>query len=238
VQDDWYGWLLAISRTVAWDHRVSWTQSFRDAGARQFVAIEPTLFDPDGQMYAQRRPTGRWRFVDVAEAQAAFGDRDWFRLEAPCAWVGAVEGFLNCEWWTELDDRMFDIERFLGASKGYVARLRDDRSFDAIAQNCYRLADAHAKHGFGDGDDLPDLGPGYDAYVWDEVAKALAELGLRAEKITYGTSHNRIRFDDLVPDRHIPLRDAWGVFAAHRDDPLVLWACNNRRDELKAIMED
>jgi hypothetical protein len=118
-----------------------------------------------------------------------------------------------------------------------VVRLRDDRSFHALARNEYRLSDAHAKHGFGDGDDLPELGPAYEAYVWDAIASALQKHGLRAQKITYGTSHNRIRFDDLIPGS-LSMAHAWSRFSIHRDDPLVIWAYNNRRDELKTLIED
>jgi hypothetical protein len=41
----------------------------------------------------------------------------------------------------------------------YVVRLHDGATFDALTRNSYRLGDANEKHGFGDGDDLPELGP-------------------------------------------------------------------------------
>lgn len=238
VRADECGWLLAIRRTEAWDAAPSWREAFLAAGARLFDAIEPTFFDPDGQMYAHGRPVGRYRFFGVDEAEAAFGGRGWFRLAPPCEWVGRVEGFLGWEWWTERDQRLFDIGRFLAASNGYVVRLRDDLCFDAIASHTYRLADAHAKHGFGDGGDLPELGAAYDAYVWRTIEHALAELGLVAKRITYGTGHNRIRFDELVPAGRASLREAWARFDAHRDDPLQLWAYNQRRDELERLVDD
>ena len=238
MRGEWYEWLFAIRRTGAGDARRRWHERFRDAGTRLFFAIEAGYLDRAGQMIADEIPTGAYRFVEIDEVRAAFGDRDWLRLEAPCSFVGPVEGFLSCEWWADHERRLFDAERFLAAGKGYAVRVRDGAWFDAITRNTYRLGDANEKHGFGDGDDLPELGPAYDAYVWGVIEDALAALGLRAERITYGTGHNRIRFDELAATGRLSLQEAWRVFAAHRDDPLEIWAYNNRRDELAALLDD
>lgn len=238
MSTDLYPWLLAIRRTPRWEGTSDWQQAFRDAGRRLFFEIDPTMFDADGQLYAGGRPIGRYRFVETDEIRATCAERAWLQLEAPCEWIGGVEGFLTWEWWTAPADRRFDLERFLGASKGYVVRLRDDLAFDVIACNSYQLADAHAKHGFGDGDDLPELGPAYEAYVWDTIARALAKVGLRARKINYGTSHNRIRFDTLIPARGESLAEAWARFERHRESPLRLWAYTHDRSTLDMLVED
>lgn len=237
--DGFHDWLFAIRRTEAWSARRSWRENFGEAGRQLFFAIEDGYLDPDGQMIADGVPTGQFRFVEIDEVRGAFGDREWVRLEPPCPWVGEVEGFLSCEWWSDLGRQSFDAERFLAAGKGYVVRLRDGATFDAIARNTYRLGEANEKHGFGDGDDLPELGDAYDAYVWGEISDALEALGLHAERITYGTGHNRIRFDELrATDRRLTLAQTFRVFDAHRGDPLELWAYNNRRAELAALLED
>lgn len=237
---EWYGWLLAIRRTNRWDGAMAWQDAFRAAGKRLFFAISDELLDPDGYMYmGPRSPHGRHQFVDTAEVAAVFGAAPWFDLAAPCPWVGEVAGFLSWEWWTDdTETRRFDVERLLGASKGYAVRLRDGMCWDVMAENTYQLIEASQKHGFGDGDDLPELGDGYEHYVWSQIAAALGKLGLRAERIRYGTSHNRIRFDQLIPAPGQTHAQCWETLRRHERDPLVLWAYNNDRERLAELIRD
>jgi hypothetical protein len=239
MTDGWYGWALAIRRVGTRRSGAQWHSAFRESCSQLAYPIDPMYFDPDGQMYDHGIPVGRYRFVELDEARAAFGRRAWFRLDAPCPWVDRVAGFLDVHWWCDAEARRFDAERLLGAAHGFVVRLRDDAVFDLIARNTYRLGEANEKHGFGDGDDFLDAGPAYEAYVWGTITAALREHGLRAERITYGTSHNRMRFDELAVLHGSPdPAPAWARFAAHRDRPLEIWAHARCRDELARVLED
>lgn len=148
-------------------------------------------------------------------------------------------GFLNWEWWTpDVEERIYDVDRFIGTCKGYIVRLEDDQGWDGVAKNTYPLAEANEKHGFGSGADLPDFGPAYDAYVWETITRSLASVGLVAKKTSYGTSHNRIRFDDFLLGKRESHSKCWGLFGQHREDLLQFWAYNTQHEALRVLNYD
>jgi len=234
---DWYGWLIAVRELPSWKNPRDWIESLRERGRNLFFPLNE-LLDPDGQLYDGKKPRGRYEFVEFSQAQEMFSSRPWFSSESPCPWVGQTRGFINLEWWTPPADREFDAERILGASMGFIVRLRDDRSWDLSTKNQYALRDASLKSGFSDGDDLFDLGEEYDEYVWGEIARALAKIDLAAEKITYGTSHNRLRFDVLSSPRGLSAEECRRRFEEYAEEPLEIWAYNNRHEDFRALLED
>jgi hypothetical protein len=230
----WTGFLLAIREMPNWVDKTDWVQSFIAAGEARFDKLEAEKFDPDGQLYAGREIHGRYQFVDVHAVQEAFPHSSWLTLEPPCPWVGPVRGFLNWEWWTpSIEARRYDAERFIGTSRGYIVRLRDGKVWEGVRQNEHPLAAAQQKHGFDDGVGLLDQNNAYQNYVWQTIVEKLAELGLNAKQITYGTSHNRFRFDELVSNTP----EAWRRFEAHKADVLKIWSQNNDIKSLISLIE-
>lgn len=233
---EWYGWLFAIRRTPRWNESIDWRDAFRAAGEDYLPGFDPY----DGLMYMGRRsPYGRYQFVDPDEVASAFGELPWFDLASPCPFVGAVEGFLNWDWWTDdIEVRKQDIECFGWASNGYAVRLRDGFRWDVIAQNTYTLGEADQKHGFDGGGALLNLGLSYNDYVRGVIAQALVKHGLVVEPTWRRSSNNRMRIDQFIPQGRQTHGECWEVFERHRGDPLVFWAYNNQRAGLDEIVKD
>ncbi len=167
----WYRLILGIRGEATADPEAVRERFIARAHER---GLPEEYFGPDGWLYQDTTSLGLYRFAEVDEVQAALPHAPWLQLEPPCPHVGPVRLFLTWEWWEALpsaDDREQLAEIQLGAANGYLARLDDDRCFDAIVERSFPQGEATAEHDLNDGAFLIDGGsPAYASYVQQTIA--------------------------------------------------------------------
>jgi hypothetical protein len=183
---------------------------------RATEATRPLQFGADEFLYFGAGMLGRYRLVEIAEARASHASAPWFRLDAPCRFVGSVDGFVALDYW---DDDVWALGQLLGTTRGYLARIDPPGVFDVIVEEDFPLADAASSHGFHDGDFFLQGDDAYDAYVRGTIANAVRALGLDAELFNGGTSHNPHRISSFRGNE----RAAWETFRVHDHQTILLW---------------